>query len=231
MMKSLFSVFVIFCFSLFSSNAFASVLDGTYIGVGSSSDIVIETNEVGQQRFTINVLSAGHVCIDVAGTIKGNQGFVDDEEELGQCLLSFNQNSHILNVGIDTYEECRSYCGMRATLEGSFRIPPQACTLKAVTEQRSAFKKLYDQKQYQDAENILNKLLNQCDFYLDFVLRDSIRSDLVLALYHQQQPELCIEVLSSTVALDQNVYLPPMEQELYEDTERSIRFNWELCGG
>lgn len=230
MNRYLFKVFIFFSIFI-SSFSFSQVIDGTYIGVGSESEVIVKTNTKGEQRFLINILSGGHVCIDVAGTIKGNQGFVDDEEELGQCLLSFHQNSHILNVGVDTYEECRTYCGMRATLEGSFRIPPQACALKAVAEQRRTFKKLYDQKQYQDAENILNKLLNQCDFYLDFVLRDSIRSDLAVTLYHQQQPELCIEVLSSTVALDQNVYLPPIEQELYEDTERSIRFNWELCGG
>lgn len=230
-MKSLFSNFAVSCFFFFSSIASSSVLDGTYIGAGSESEVVIETEPEGEQRFLMNIISGGHVCMDVAGTIKGDQGFVDDEEELGQCALTFRQSSHILNVSVDTYEECRLYCGMRATLEGTFRIPPQSCTLNAIAAQRSEFKKLYDQKEYKYAENILNRVLNQCDFYLDFVQRDSIRNDLALTLYHQDEPELCIEVLSSTVALDQNVYLPPMEQDAYADTESAIRFNWGLCGG
>lgn len=231
MMKTLFSIVITLGLSLLSPNAFSGVLDGTYLGVGSESEVVIETNDQGNQRFSMNVLSGGHVCMDVTGSITENQGLVDDEEELGQCRLSFHQNNHILNVGIETYEECRQYCGMRATLEGSYRIPPQPCTSGAIAMQRQRFQSLYDQKQYQEAENILNKLLNQCDFYFDFVARDAIRNDLALTLYHQGQPGLCIEVLSSTVALDQNLYLPLTEQEMYEDTEKAIRFNWELCSG
>lgn len=231
MMKTFFSMFIVFGISLLPPYAFSTILEGTYLGAGSESEVVIERNDQGAQRFLMNILNSGHVCIDVAGSIIENQGIVDDEEDLGQCRLSFSQNNHILNVGIETYEECHQYCGMRASLEGSYRIPPQLCTLEEIAVQRDEFKQLYDQRQYKDAESRLNKLLSQCDFYLDFVLRDSIRNDLALTLYHQNQPELCIEVLSSTVALDQNVYLPLMEQEMYEDTERAIRFNWGLCSG
>ncbi|UNM95543.1 hypothetical protein MMG00_09950 [Ignatzschineria rhizosphaerae] len=231
MNRYLFKVFIFFSIFI-SSFSFSQVVDGRYLGAGSESDVIIETNDIGQQRFLMNILGGnGHVCFDVAGTIKGNQGLVDDEEELGQCELTFTQKGHILDVNIETYEECRQYCGMRATLEGSYRIPPQACTLNAIALQRQEFQALYDQKQYKDAENILNKLLNQCNFYLDFVAYDAIRNDLALTLYHQDAPELCIEVLTSTIAVDQNAYLPPMEQELYEEIEKAILFNWELCGG
>lgn len=234
MMKSFFSALFLLIFSFSSSVAVSEIMDGRYLGAGSDSDIVIETDGEGRQRFLMNVLGAnGHMCVDVAGTIIGNQGLVDDEEDLGLgvCELDFQQNRHILDITAKDYEGCRQYCGMRATLEGSYRMPPQNCTFNAMTAQRYEFKKLYDEKQYGDAEAILNRLLSQCDFYLDFVQRDAIRNDLALTLYHQGEPQRCLEVLSSAVTMDPNIYLPPLEQEMYEDTEKAIRFNWGLCGG
>lgn len=227
-----FSLTMALWLSFFAFTASASVRDGHYVGVGTQSDILVETNEKGEQRFLMNVLRSGHMCMDVAGTITGNQGLVDDEEELGLgvCELSFQQNHHILNIGIKDYEGCRQYCGMRASLDGSYRIPPPICTLEAITASRHEFKARYDQQQYLEAEAILNQILTRCDFYLDFVLHDSLRNDLALALYQQGDAELCLEVLSGTVALDQDLYLPLVEREIYEETESAIRQSWRLCG-
>lgn len=210
--------------------ASAQIADGVYMGSGNQSDLEIKTIN-GLQRFTMNVLGAnGHMCLDVEGSIKGLKGFVDESDSSAQqCELNLTTKGHIVNVDVSSYEACAQHCGMRASLSGSYRIVPPTCTTKSITAQRNAFKKLYDQKLYKEAESILNKALAQCDFYLDFHQKDSIRNDLALALYHQQQPQLCREVLSQTVALDEYISLPPLESGMYEKLEKAIQYNWELC--
>jgi len=103
------------------------------------------------------------------------------------------------------------------------------CEAQSITQQRSQFKIAYDAKQYDKAENILNRLLTQCDFYLYFEEKDSIRNDLALTLYHQNKADLCLEVLKPTIALDSGVSLAPTDQITYEKTEKAILFNHGLC--
>ena len=229
-MKKLFTIMTSLLALTLLMPASAQIADGVYRGNGNQSDLEIKTMN-GSQRFTMNVLGAnGHMCLDVEGSIEGLKGFVDESDSgTQQCELNLTTQGHIVNVDVSSYETCAQHCGMRASLAGSYRIVPETCTTKSITAQRNAFKKLYDQKSYQEAENILNKALVQCDFYLDFHVRDSVRNDLALALYHQKQPLLCREVLSQTVAMDKYVSLPLLESEMYEKLEKAIQYNWALC--
>ncbi|GGZ98290.1 hypothetical protein GCM10007162_13230 [Ignatzschineria ureiclastica] len=212
---------------------------GKYVGNNGSSALTI-TEKRHRQYFEVDILGAnGHSCyadgyIKDADMIQNNEqiGVVIDEDTPDQCLLSFKMQGNQLRLDVlsEQYSEaCQQYCGARAFLFGEFKIPPAYCTHSNIQQARNRFKQFYDQKRYADAENILNKVLTQCDFYLDFILKDSIRSDLALTLYHQQQPELCLEVLTPTIALNEEVYLPPTDAENYRKTEKGILFNYNLC--
>lgn len=212
--------------ALFVNQSLAQVKDGTYVN-GSYSSIKITTKN-SQQQFVMEVIGAnGHMC-DAEGIIKGDKGFVTDDSEATPCELSFKANGSRLNIETQN-EVCRNYCGARASLDGEYRMPPKLCEAKSITQQRSQFKIAYDAKQYEKAENILNRLLTQCDFYLYFEEKDSIKNDLALTLYHQNKADLCLEILKETIALDSDAYLPPADQMTYEKTEKAILFNYGLC--
>lgn len=218
---------------------YAQLPVGKYVGNNGGSTLTI-TEKRHRQYFEVDILGAnGHSCYadgyirdaDMSGDNK-QIGVVIDEDTSDQCLLSFKMQGHQLRLDVlsEQYSEaCQQYCGARAFLFGQFKIPPTYCTHNNIQKERNRFKQFYDQKRYADAENILNKVLTQCDFYLDFTLKDSIRSDLALTLYHQQKPELCLEVLAPTIALNEEVYLPPSDAETYATTEKGILFNYNLC--
>lgn len=211
---------------LFLNPSLAQIKDGTYMN-GSDSGIKITTKN-SQQQFVMEVVGTNaHMC-NAEGIIKGDKGFVTDDSEEIPCELSFKVNGTALNVEAQN-EVCRNYCGARAYLDGEYRIPPKLCEAKSITQQRSQFKIAYDAKQYEKAENILNRVLTQCDFYLYFEEKDSIRNDLALTLYHQNKIDLCLETLKQTIALSSNNYLAPVDQMTYEKTEKAIVFNYGLC--
>lgn len=217
--------------TLSASLGFTQIQNGVYQDNGGSVNIK-SSDVAGQQNFVIDTVGAnGHMCY-AEGIIKNGKGYVandDDSEE--QCILDFKNKQNVLNIEIDEkYQEaCSAYCGARAYLGGEFRVPPKLCSKKNVVKERNLFKKYYDQKMFDQAEKTLNNLLEECDFYFDFITKDYIRNDLALTLYHQNKPDLCLEVLNKTIALDENVYLPPADEISYEKINKAILFNARLC--
>ncbi len=212
--------------------SYAQIPNGSYVSNNGLSTLTI-TEKRYRQYFEVDILGAnGHSCY-ADGYLNNEQvGIVLDDDGENQCLLSFKMQGQRLKLDIlnDQYSEaCQQYCGARAFLFGEFQIPPAYCTNSNIQKERNRFKQHYDQKRYVEAENILNKVLTQCDFYLDFILKDSIRSDLALTLYHQNSPELCLEVLNNTIALDSEAYLPPADAESYAAIQKGILFNHTLC--
>lgn len=228
MQKWLFLIFSLLS-PLLANTLYAQIPNGEYIGNGAVT--ITETPQ--HQYFEIMILGGnGHSCYAEGYLNQQQIGVVMGENPIDQCLLKFDVQGNRLTLDTlsdDYIEACQQYCGVRASLYGEFRIPPTDCRSRNIQKERNRFKQLYDQKQYVEGENILNKVLTQCDFYLDFTQKDSIRSDLALALYHQKKSYLCLEVLNDTLALKKDFYLPPSDAENYARIQKSILFNYNLC--
>lgn len=227
------------CLLSLPSFAYSQIADGTYIYRQSLGEIKISTNKLGQQVFELqNIGDNGHLC-EASGYITDHTGYMmdypQDTQNNNSCQLSFYKHGHILDIDINDWQACSQYCGARASLAGSYRKVPNTCSQDNIAKQRSQFKSLYDQALFTAAANTLTSLLTKCDFYLDFNEKDAIRNDLALTYYHQDSPNLCLEVLSQTIAWtahhveEQDNVLPPFEQEIYQNTQKAILFNIGLC--
>lgn len=223
---------IMIAISIGANFGFAQIQNGVYQDNSGSVNIK-NSNIAGQQNFVIDTVGAnGHMCY-AEGIIKKDKGYVDNDDSEEQCILDFKSKQNVLSIEIgEKYQEaCSAYCGARAYLGGNFRMPPKFCSTQNIIRERNLFKKYYDQKMLDQAEITLNKLLTQCDFYLDFTTKDSIRNDLALTLYHQNKHDLCLEILSNTIALARDEFqsLPPVDEISYEKINKAILFNAQLC--
>jgi hypothetical protein len=67
------------------------------------------------------------------------------------------------------------YCGMRATFEGVYFVPPPVCQSKALAATRKTFKQQYDARQYAEARGTLEPVLSVCKRTLHWLDEARIR--------------------------------------------------------
>ncbi len=190
----------------------------------------------GPNGLTFEIESIGGNChsCSISGSIKGLTGTGGDIEP--HCAISFVPKNAGISVQPASSDECRSYCGMRASLDGTYRIPPEGCTSAKQKERRNAFLRLYRARKFVEARQILEDLTSQCATYIDWIRIDSDRNDLALAQLHGGDAAACLATLEQTRAAEYDNEtalkeggLPPCDFDNYIRVARATWYNKALC--
>lgn len=190
------------------------------------------TLTVKGSAFTIDTIGVNcHTCT-AEGVIKGKTGLVKDS----QCRIAFSRSGDTLNLDVEaTVEACRDSCGMRASFDGEYRLPPPACTDRQRTARVSLSHRQYAAKNYDAARGTLTALIGECKPFMHWIEIDKARSDLAITEFHRGDRAQCLAALSDTVAVrmtrDDSISLPPCDKDNYDPTGKAIRHNLALCQG
>jgi hypothetical protein len=178
------------------------------------------------------VCSSDLVCA-ISGTWSGAKGVATDEGTT--CEVSFTPKGDELEVDAPFTDECRTYCGARATFTGTFLIPPKGCGFREVKKTRGAFKALFDKKQYAEAVALLTTLQTTCSRVLDRFEAMWIRNDLALAQHKAGDDAACLATLEPLAEYrdappDEPVGYEPTFSEEFGRIAKATRTNARLCG-
>lgn len=217
--------------------ALATAQPVDYEREGGTGTLTIMPSAKGTKKFGLSTFGANaHTC-ELGGTIKGNQGTLYDHEPgEPECRITFTQKGDMIEVTAQSQDACSSVCGVRATFEGRYFLPPPACTAGASKEVKDAFLAQYKAKHYQQAYDTLNGWLDQCSYLLHWMESDRVLNDLALAQYHMQQPAACLATLAKTYAAEMKTIkaveeeLPPADYDAYASTAKATFHNQKLCG-
>jgi len=213
---------------------------GNYILNHYNGTLRIQRDGLDQSHFKIETVGANcHTC-DVSGMIQNGVGRSDPADGGEQCRIAFASHGASIEVTPVTEEACRGYCGARASFNGTYSIPPAACTNDAQQAVRDKSLRLYRAHRYAEAANLLRTLTMQCSNFINWIETDRIRNDLALAEFRDGQPAQCLATLNQTVAGNAkdledlksgngNVFLPPCDYDNYLEVAKSTFFNKALC--
>lgn len=201
---------------------------GTYVRTAGSGTLVLK-------KGSFRIESTGgnaHVC-SISGTWSGEKGVASDEGE--RCEVTFTAKGDDVEVAGQETDSCRSYCGVRASFDGTFFLPPQGCGRAEVTKTRAAFKAQYDKKKYAEAEATLAPLLTTCGHLLDRFDVMWVRNDLALTQHKAGRDAACLATLEPLAEYrdappDEPVGYEPSYQEVMTRIAKATRTNAKLCG-
>lgn len=203
---------------------------------GGTGTLTITTAANGVKKFGISTFGANaHTC-ELSGNIQGTIGRLDDQEP-GQpeCRIVFTQKGDVMEVRPQSEDACAGLCGIRATFDGRYMVPPAACLPAASKTAKESFLALYKAKNYQQAYDTLNKWYSACGHLQHWMELDRTRNDLALTQYHMKQPAACRATLSATLAAEMKTLkaveteLAPLDYEAYAGTAKATFHNLKLC--
>lgn len=209
---------------------------GEYVLDADRGTLNIRKGERNQLSFEIASVGGNcHTC-SVSGVISGAVGRAKDgDEDDSVCEISFSSEEGAIVVRPITEGGCSYYCGARAGFEGTYRIPPAACTGGGRQKQRDTFLRLYKAHQFAQAGTTLQNLISQCEVFMGWVEIDQVRNDLALAQYRNGEFQQCLTTLNKTMAgtikgeEELNAHLPPCDFDNYVGVAKGIWFNRDLC--
>jgi len=224
-----------------ADGAAADIELGHYVRNEDSGTLTVRRDE--QSRLTFEIESTGANChsCSVSGVIRAGIGHADSGDgSESKCTIAFSSIRSGVLVQSTTLEECRAYCGARAGFDGTYRLPPSACTDVGRQESRDRFLNLYRSRQYRQAASTLQTLVSQCEVFIGRIEMDRVRNDLALSQYHSGEFSQCVKTLNATLAADfkdeehlkaggPHFYLPPCDFDNYIEVARSTWFNKALC--
>jgi len=239
---------IMFSVALITSTAFAGPANtdlrpGKYIFDEDSGTLVIRKGEGKKLIFAIETVGGnGHMC-GLTGVLSGARGRADTwsgNKTVPRCDIAFSAKGASIEVKALTAEACRDYCGMRAVFDGTYRLPPPACTDAARQRQRDSSLNLHKARRYSEATQALQDFISHCPSFMSWKEIDQVRNDIALAQYRNGEFEQCLTTLSHTLAAkvkDEEelasgqgpVFLPPSDFDNYIPVARATWFNKSLC--
>ena len=188
-------------------------------------------------KFHINTVGGNfHVC-ELEGVIrKGEARMEESADDKLPCIVTFKTTRDGIAVASLNGRACSTYCGMRAQFDGTYLLPPPLCAPGEVRRTRTAFKALYDKKQYAQARTTLAPVVEKCSALLSDYDEGWVRNDLAIAQYHAGDAAGCRATLLKWVDLarqpDQQIkdgYAPSDAEEMLR-IARATRYNLKVCG-
>lgn len=213
-----------------------SLQPGTYITEGGWGDLTIKWTKDGKLSFKIFAMGGnGHMC-DLGGEIRNGRAIlVDSDDKNNPCIIRFTSTGNGIEVGTETAEPCRYYCGARASFEGKYLKPAAACIPKAINKSRRDFKKLYDKKAYAEAVAVLEPILKGCSKTMHWLDKGWISNDLALTYHKMNRDDICLTYLKGfegdVAKPDEKIRedYPPSDADDYLPIVKAARTNMELC--
>jgi hypothetical protein len=177
-----------------------------------------------------------HIC-ELEGVIrKGEARMEESAHDKLPCIVTFKPTADGIAVASRHERACSTYCGMRAHFEGNYLLPPPQCAPSQVQRTRTAFKALFDKKQYSQARATLTPVVEKCSALLSDYDEAWVRNDLAITQYHAGDSAACRETLLRWVDLARqnddaikNGY-PPSDAEEMLRIARATRYNLKVCG-
>jgi hypothetical protein len=205
--------------------------------VPSGEYVLIQQFEVGSLQvsgsgFSIETVGGNcHVC-SIDGLLSGNEGFAGE----GETACHFKTTVGPGSVRIETPEDsegCRTYCGMRASFNGEYRMLPAACTDKARASRLEQARLAYREREYAKARTDLRALISDCGQFTDWITLDRERNELALAELRAGDAAQCLKVLAQTRVAgaddEAGLDLSPCDKDAYLDVAKSTWHNRKLC--
>jgi hypothetical protein len=209
---------------------------GEYATKPGWGHLVIADGKDGRRSFELLAMGAnGHMC-ELDGSLDESAAVTDDEFA-DACRMTFDFDGARVAVKAVTQEACRSYCGMRAGFEGDYSIVVPSCTPAARERRRDEFLVDYKAKRYAPALAKLDSIGRECGEFFDWLEEDQFANDSAITLLHLGRPAECLAALDGTRAadsrdeesLDESVYLPPGDRDMYLPIARATWFNRDRC--
>jgi len=216
---------------------------GQYVRNRDTGTLTIRRDE--QNKLTFEIESIGGNChsCGVSGVIRRGIGHGDGWAADGgdsECRISFSAGRSGVVVRPITQEKCRAYCGARAGFDGTYHVPPAACTSASRQALRDRSLGLYRARRYSEAASTLQTLVAQCGEFMGWIEIDEVRNDLALSQYRRGEFSQCLATLNATLAADvkdeeelkagtPRVYLPPCDFDNYAAVAKATWFNRALC--
>ncbi|WP_229631384.1 hypothetical protein [Pseudomonas syringae] len=170
---------------------------GTYATEGGWGQLVIGSVDAkGIQTFSLDTENAGSGCTFSGRLNPGGGAVVYEGDAPGQCSLDLTIAPKVLMVSSSTKEQCREYCGSNGSFEGDYHYVPAFCAHPALDKTRRAFKKLYDEKEYAQAETALAPVYRECLGTVGMIDEGGLRNDYALTQYKLNDKAGCLATLS-----------------------------------
>lgn len=201
---------------------------GTYVFEGGFGTLVLE-----KKTFAIDVTGANaHVC-SIKGAWSGKTGVANDEGS--RCDVTFEFTNGAVKVEAPDTEDCRAYCGARASFDGTYLVPPKGCARAEVKRTRDRFKAQFDKKEFAAAVTTLSPLLDTCTRVIDRFGLMWIRNDLALAQHRAGDDAACLATLEPLAEyrdapLGEPLGSEPAFEEELARIAKATRTNAKLCG-
>jgi len=176
----------------------------------------------------------GHTC-GLDGEILAGVGSLTPEGMREVCRVFFKPVAGGVEVSSTGGQACRSFCGMRASFEGTYLRASAACAEPARREARREFKKLYDAGDYARAQAALRPVLADCGASMPWLEAGWIRNDLALTQFKLGDPQGCLLTLQPLRAdgarsdSDIRAAYPPSDADRYLSILRATRSNAGRC--
>ncbi len=186
----------------------------------------------GMQTFEIDSIGGnGHIC-NLGGEISRTQATTD-----AGCRIEFVvRPGHVdVAVGLESEQQCREHCGMRAWFEGSYYPKISFCQKEMAV--REDFLRLYQAKKFLEARDTLRGLLDRCGKFLRWHSDAEVRNDLAITEFRLGNANACLlvlEPLRATFIDDPGKTgraFTPVDEDWGEAMVKTTRFNWQKCGG
>jgi hypothetical protein len=197
--------------------------------------LTVKPGATKDAQFKITAQGAnGHSC-EIEGAIRNGIADVDTGDKGKACRVGFTVTAAGIDVKPLTSEECRYFCGARASFDGLYAKAVPGCEDATRLQARNRFKKLYDTKQYQNARATLEPLLTTCAKSLIWYEDGSIRNDLAITQYHLHDYNGCLDTLKAFNGDDATQHLEnlkatePGSADLYAEILGPARHNIALC--
>jgi hypothetical protein len=217
--------------------AVQTLAPGEYVSAGGWGVLTLRTEADQRLLFELETTGAnGHSC-SLDGEIRNGRTIVSDTPEPTACVVRFTANGSAIDVSTNEAESCRSFCGARAGFVGRYLRPLPGCDSLSRGATNAEFKRLYDKREYREAQQQASRLLDRCVATMSWTERARLLNDLAITQHHLGLNDACVRTLQpladDAAASDEALMnrLPPADYESYQPIVQATRTNLRLCQG
>lgn len=217
-----------------ASFADEGIQPGRYITEGGWGSLKVLQGRDGTLYFDIDTVgSNAHTC-GLSGEIHNGKAKLEGEDKK-DCVVTFAPTDRGIDVIDSSGGACNYYCGVRAVFTALYLKPQMGCDAESVQKARDDFKRLYDQKDYAQAQAKLEPVVNSCADLILWSDLGSIRNDLAITRHKLGDDAGCRSILQplrdesgmSDDLLRQSY--APADAEIAIPLAAATRTNLKLC--
>ena len=188
----------------------------------------------GALTFSLESTSGEDMCA-LDGAIDASQGVAKGSSGDPDCKVKFASTPQGIDVSAATPKECKAFCGYNGDFEALYLRVKKGCSRDEVDRTRTAFKRLYDGKNYQAALTTLSPVVSNCLPTLEWEDEGAIRNDLAITQYKNGLYAQCLSTLDKyavDAGKDDDAVVDgwtPALADRYLSIVRAARTNISLC--